>query len=174
VCLRIAFTKSGSTGEPVPILPPRPIAQQGDSFMRRIVIGFMSTVSALVLLFSYHTNLGSSSSATTDPTTGNDNTNGGSSGSSSSGTYTGDAVDTRWGIVQVQITAESGKITKSEAVRFPTENSRDQEINAYAVPELNSEVVNKQSGNIDAISGATVTSDGYIQSVQSAIDQANL
>ena len=94
--------------------------------------------------------------------------------SSSSGTYTGDAVMTRWGVVQVEITVKNGKITKAEAVQYPSDNPRDQEINAYAVPTLNTEAVQAQSASIDAVSGATVTSDGYVQSLQSAIDQANL
>jgi uncharacterized protein with FMN-binding domain len=158
--------------------------------MRRIVFGFMSTLSGLVLLFSYHTSLGSSSSSAaptpaagtgtsstggTTPAPSSSSSSGSSSSrSSSSGSYTGDTVDTRWGPVQVKITVTGGKITKSEAVQYPTANPRDQQINAYAVPALNSEVLQKQSGSIDAISGATVTSDGYIQSLQSAIDQANL
>ena len=57
---------------------------------------------------------------------------------------------------------------------YPTGNHRDQEINAYAVPALNQAAVKAQSSQIDALSGATVTSDGYIQSLQSAIDQAHL
>ncbi len=170
--------------------------------MRRIVVGFMSTLSALVLLFSYHTSLGRSGVAAGDgtsgavPDTSGDTSSGGtasdpsapstsgsssggsssssSSGSSKSGSYTGDSVDTQWGPVQVKITVAAGKITKSEAVVYPTENPRDQQINAYAVPQLNSEAVQQQSGSIDAVSGATVTSDGYIQSLQSAIDRAHL
>ena len=158
--------------------------------MRRIVVGFMSTVSALVLLFSYHTSLGASSSSAGLPSTGDSGTGtaasddsaassspdsgSGSSSGSSSKAYTGAAADTRWGVVQVRITVQNGKITKSEAVQYPTENPRDQEINAYAVPQLNSEAVDQQSSAIDAVSGATVTSDGYVQSLQSAIDQANL
>ena len=177
--------------------------------MRRIVVGFMSTVSALVLLFSYHTSLGASSSSAGLPSTGDSGTGtaasddsaassstdsstdsgssstdsgsgsstdsgSGSSSGSSSKAYTGAAADTRWGVVQVRITVKNGKITKSEAVQYPTGNPRDQEINAYAVPQLNSEAVDQQSSAIDAVSGATVTSDGYVQSLQSAIDQANL
>ena len=158
--------------------------------MRRIVVGFMSTVSALVLLFSYHTSLGASSSSAGLPSTGDSGTGtaasddsaassspdsgSGSSSGSSSKAYTGAAADTRWGVVQVRITVQNGKITKSEAVQYPTGNPRDQEINAYAVPQLNSEAVDQQSSAIDAVSGATVTSDGYVQSLQSAIDQANL
>jgi uncharacterized protein with FMN-binding domain len=153
--------------------------------MRRITIAVMGTVSALVALFSYHTSTSSQSSgagigASSDAGTPGAATSTGPSdpadpsGTSSSGTYTGDAANTRWGIVQVEITVKNGRITKSEAVQYPTGNPRDQEINSYAVPELNSEVVQNQKGSIDAVSGATVTSDGYIQSLQSAIDQANL
>ena len=76
--------------------------------------------------------------------------------------------------MQVRITVTNGKITKAEAIQYPSENPRDQEINAFAVPQLNAEVVAKQSASIDGVSGATVTSGGYIQSLQSAIDQANL
>jgi uncharacterized protein with FMN-binding domain len=157
--------------------------------MRRITFALMSTVTALVLLFSYHTSTssqlaaapqaaahaGTSSSGTSsDTASGDASSSGDTSSSSGATTYTGDSVDTRWGPVQVAITVSSGKITKAEAVVYPTENPRDQEINSYAVPQLNSEAVQSQSGSIDAVSGATVTSDGYIQSLQSAIDQANL
>lgn len=92
----------------------------------------------------------------------------------SSGSFTGSSVDTRWGAVQVQITVQDGKITQAQAVEYPQNNGRDQQINAYAVPTLNQEVVTAQSANIDAVSGATVTSGGYLQSLQSAIDQAHL
>ena len=144
--------------------------------MRRIVIGLMSTLSGLVLLFSYHTSTNSGTAVASGGTSGG-TTSGGTSGgtaSGSSGTYTGDAVMTRWGVVQVEITVKNGKITKSEAVQYPSDNPRDQEINAYAVPALNDEAVQAQSADIDAVSGATVTSDGYVQSLQSAIDQAHL
>lgn len=158
--------------------------------MRKIVTALMGTISGLVLLFSYHTSTNSeatattaddqatpqgSSSAGTTPSGQSTTTPSTSSGSSAtSGTFTGDAVQTRWGTVQVQITVKDGKITAAEAVQYPNENPRDQEINAYAVPQLNAEVVAAQSASIDAVSGATVTSDGYIESLQSAIDAAHL
>ena len=81
---------------------------------------------------------------------------------------------TRWGAVQVQITVADGKISAAEAVVYPQENSRDRQINAYAVPVLEKEAVTAQGADIDVVSGATVTSDGYIQSLQSALDQAHL
>jgi len=76
--------------------------------------------------------------------------------------------------VQVQITVKSGKITASAVLQVPWNDHRDQEINSYAVPILNSETVDAQSANIDMVSGATYTSNGYIGSLQSAIDRANL
>ena len=161
--------------------------------MRKIVIGIASTVSALVLLFSYHTSTNSEAAkdTTTDTgggtgTSGSTTPNAGSAGSASSeagsastsassdGTYTGDPVATRYGDVQVQITVAGGKITAAEAIQYPNGDRHDQQINAYAIPILNAEAVDAQSASIDAVSGATVTSDGYISSLQSAIDAANL
>jgi uncharacterized protein with FMN-binding domain len=155
--------------------------------MRRIVTSIAATLSAVVLLFSYHTstNSGSTQAATsiTSSSSGaasSSASGSGSSGSSASGStaqatsYTGDAVQTQWGIVQVEISVENGKVTAAKTVQVPSENHRDQEINAYAVPVLNQEVLDAQSAGIDTVSGATVTSDGYIQSLQSALDAANL
>ena len=164
--------------------------------MRRITLWLLSTVSALVLLFSYHTSTSSAASTSIIARSGtgtgtasgggtaaggSGTTGSGSSGSSGSSdsssaakTYTGDAVSTRFGDVQVEITVKNGKITKSTVTQVPWSSGRDQEINSYAVPILNSETVDKQSANIDMVSGATYTSNGYVGSLQSAIDQAHL
>jgi uncharacterized protein with FMN-binding domain len=147
--------------------------------MRRIVVAVMGTISGLVLLFSYHTSRNEGSTAVAGPAAsgGSASSNGsssGSAGSTASGTYTGDSVMTRWGAVQVQITVADGKITAAEAVEYPQANPRDRQINAYALPVLAQEATQAQSADIDAVSGATVTSDGYVQSLQSAIDQAHL
>jgi uncharacterized protein with FMN-binding domain len=97
---------------------------------------------------------------------------GGSSGTS--GTYTGSQADTRWGLVQVRITVSNGKITKVSVPVYPDNNGRDQEINARALPILIQETLDAQSATIDMVSGGTVTSGGYIQSLQSALDKAGL
>ena len=89
-------------------------------------------------------------------------------------TYTGAVVDTRWGPVQVQITVSGARIVAAQAVAYPNDNSRDQQINGYAVPMLNRAAVAAQSAGIDTVSGATYTSDGYIRSLQSALDMAHL
>lgn len=99
---------------------------------------------------------------------------GGGTGSAASGTVTGDTADTQWGPVQVQITVANGKITDVTAVQYPNGNGRDAMINSYALPVLFQETVAAQSAHIDLVSGATVTSDGYVQSLQSAIDKAHL
>ncbi|WP_026075167.1 FMN-binding protein [Cellulomonas massiliensis] len=113
-----------------------------------------------------------SSDGGTSASSGSSSGSSGSSGSDASGTFTGAVADTRWGPVQVQITVEAGRITSADAVQYPTGNPRDQQINAYAVPQLNTEVTDAQSAQIDLVSGATVTSRGYVQSLQDAIDQA--
>jgi uncharacterized protein with FMN-binding domain len=141
--------------------------------MRRIVVAVMGTISTLVMLFSYHTST-DSGSAVAATGTSSDSSASTSGTSSEPVTYTGDEVSTEWGIVQVEITVEDGRITASEAVQYPNSNHKDQEINAYAVPQLNTAAVEAQSASLDSISGATVTSDGYVQSLQSAIDPANL
>ncbi|HTR91527.1 MAG TPA: FMN-binding protein [Trebonia sp.] len=93
---------------------------------------------------------------------------------SASKTVTGEAVDTIYGPVQVKITVKGGKITAVTATEYPQESPRDYQINSYAIPALNQETLAASSANIDSISGATYTSQGYIGSLQSAIDQAGL
>ncbi|MER7505200.1 FMN-binding protein [Nonomuraea pusilla] len=87
---------------------------------------------------------------------------------------TGDAVDTRWGPVQVRIAVSGKKITGVDVVQYPDGNRRDREISAVALPTLKEETLSKQSADIDTVSGATYTSEGYIRSLQSAIDRAGL
>jgi uncharacterized protein with FMN-binding domain len=66
-----------------------------------------------------------------------------------------------------------GRITDVVALQYPQDNSRDAEINSYALPALHDEVLAAQSAQVDAISGATVTSDGYLGSLQAALDTAH-
>ena len=147
--------------------------------MRRITIWALSTISALVLLLSYHTSTNATGAATVvatdDAGTASGETGSGTTdpGSSRSETFTGDAISTRFGDVQVEITVQDGTITSSRVVQVPWNDHKDQVINSRAVPILNEEAVASQSADIDMVSGATYTSEGYIASLQSAIDQAN-
>ena len=150
--------------------------------MRRIVFWGLSTVSVLVLLFSYHTSTSSTVAAAKTsvtsaqavvPATKNSTTTT-TSGGGTAQTFAGDAVDTRYGPVQVQITVAGGKVTAAQTLQVPMEDRHDQEINSQAVPVYNGEVIDMQSAQIDVVSGATVTWGGYTQSLQSALDQAHL
>jgi uncharacterized protein with FMN-binding domain len=96
------------------------------------------------------------------------------SSAAKSGTVTGTVAQTRWGPVQVQLTVANGSVTNVSVVQYPDGNGRDQEINARALPILIQETLKAQSAKIDMVSGATYTSDGYVTSLQSALDQAGL
>ena len=87
-----------------------------------------------------------------------------------SGTFTGGAVNTQYGAVQVQITVQNGKITNADGGLPQGGDS----IAQNAIPQLNSEVLQAQSADIQSVSGATYTSQGYIGSLQQAINQAGL
>jgi uncharacterized protein with FMN-binding domain len=114
---------------------------------------------------------------------------GASSGSSASGTtpqsatgaqtkgqttYAGQAVSTRYGDVQVQITVQNGTITDVTALKLTDAEMRSRMISANAAPILRSEVLQAQSANIQTVSGATITSDAYLESLQAALDAAHL
>ena len=94
--------------------------------------------------------------------------------SGASGTFTGAAADTRFGAVQVQITVSNGKITNVTAPQYPTESFRDQQINAQAIPYLIQETLQAQSANIQGVGGASYTSEGFYQSLVSALSKAGM
>ncbi|WP_181808075.1 FMN-binding protein, partial [Streptomyces shenzhenensis] len=122
---------------------------------------------------------GSSSGSSSSGSSSGSSSSGSSSGSSSSSgsaqaqakTVTGQVAQTQYGPVQVRITVSGGKITKAEAVQAPSGGLSDQKT-ALSVPKLNQEAVAAGSAAIDSVSGATYTSTGYKQSLQSALDQA--
>jgi uncharacterized protein with FMN-binding domain len=161
--------------------------------MKRVIASLFGTVAGLVMLLSFKTHSQSTAGTVAAAvTTSGDNGTGATSANSSSSsnsssstsrsrtssaksaTYTGDSVDTQWGPVQVQITVSNGKVTSATAVVYPNGNPRDQQINSYALPKLNNEAASASSARIDMVSGATVTSTGYLGSLQSAIDKAGL
>jgi uncharacterized protein with FMN-binding domain len=86
-----------------------------------------------------------------------------------SGTFTGSPVDTNYGPVQVQIVVSNGKITQANG-----NDMGGSSVGVDAIPQLNQEAVQAQSANIQGVSGATYTSQGYAQSLQQAIDSAHL
>ncbi|WP_333748442.1 FMN-binding protein, partial [Streptomyces sp. IBSBF 2394] len=84
---------------------------------------------------------------------------------------TGDAAQTQYGPVQVRVTVSGGRITDAEALQAP-KGGRSDQVTADAVPKLNQAAVAAGNADIDAVSGATYTSAGYTQSLQSALDRA--
>ena len=141
--------------------------------MKRISLWFASTTSVLVLLLSYHTSTGSGASASSRPVAVSGVVGTAASATSGSTTVNGSSVATRYGDIQVQIVVSGGKVTSATTIQYST-RGRDGEINAYALPVLQQATVSAQSASIDTVSGATFTSEGYKQSLQSALDAANL
>ena len=86
--------------------------------------------------------------------------------------YTGPVEDMQWGPVQVTIVVKNKKITDVQA-SAPMERARSQFINSQAVPWLRQEVLKAQSANIDAIGGATMTSEAFYYSLQGALKSAH-
>lgn len=164
---------------------------------RRIVLAMASTASVVALLLGYHTSTagilaaagtsqpvisGSTSGAlpsgsrTTSTTAGTTSTTGTAStaGSSTSTTSVeGDTVQTRYGPVQVRLAVSGSGITGVDVLQYPS-GGHNQELSSYALPILVQETLDAQSAQVDMVSGATYTSAGYQQSLQSALDRAGL
>lgn len=88
------------------------------------------------------------------------------------GTYTGAVADAYYGNVQMQVTISGGRISNVQFLDHPQDRSRSVQINNYAMPLLKSEAIQAQSANVDIVSGATATSEAFIQSLASALTQA--
>lgn len=93
-----------------------------------------------------------------------------------SGTFTGDAVDVGrgYGTIQVVVTVANGKVTDVSTTEVPSNDPRSQQISAQAVPMLVQQAISAQSSSISGVSGATFTSNGFVQSLASALAQAGL
>lgn len=146
--------------------------------MKRILFALAATLSGLVLLFSYRTSFGDAVPADTATGTGTAATSSaaGSAGSAGSGLidgqYTGQTASTRYGPVQLSVTVSAGRISAVDVIQSPNGNGRDREISQRAIPQLVSDTIQTQSASVHFVSGATYTSTGYEQSLQSALDQA--
>ncbi|MEU7326282.1 FMN-binding protein [Streptomyces griseoviridis] len=142
--------------------------------VRRVVLATAATVSAVVLLLSLKpsSDPGGAQAAGAVPqqtAAAQESPQGGAAAAGRS-TVTGDAAQTQYGPVQVRLTVSGGKITKAEAVQAPSGGTSSQKTE-LAVPRLNQSTVTRGSADIDSVSGATYTSTGYKQSLQSAIDK---
>lgn len=139
--------------------------------MRRAAVTTLSTVAGVVLLLSLkpHQSAPPPVAAAHRPAT---SPPAHAPSGSRTGTFTGDAIDTRYGPVQVAATLQQGRLTGVKALQLPSDRGRSREIASYSVPRLTQEALGAQSAQIDAVSGASYTSEGYMQSLQSALDKA--
>lgn len=160
--------------------------------MKRIVLAMATTLAVLFLLFSYRT-------STIGPTTATGTATRAahvvpSSPSTSAGSATagaapqrspapsvsapvkvdGKLVQTGYGPIVVEITVINQKIADAQAITYPDAGGRTRSINSNALPILRIEALKAQGANIDGVSGATHTTDGYVSSLQSALDLAGL
>jgi uncharacterized protein with FMN-binding domain len=160
--------------------------------MRRAVLAFGSTVAGLILLLSFRSHSGTAASAGVSaapaaPATpaaspsaaggmagGGGKSGGTTSGGTASGSkvVTGDVINGPYGPSQVAITLSGDKITKVTVLQHTDDGSNSQEIDGNALPKLTAETLTAQNAKIDAVSGASYTSAGYIKSLQSALDKA--
>lgn len=147
--------------------------------MRRVILAVVSTITGLVFLLGFKSHavtspaaIGSRSTTAPAPSPSTAGSTGSTTPQPATRTVTGDPADTRYGPVQVRITMTGGRLTAVTAVEYPVDSPRDQEINASAIPALAQEVIAADSADVDLISGATFTSEGYLQSLQSALDKA--
>ncbi len=97
---------------------------------------------------------------------------GGMMGAYRNGSYTGDAADAYYGTVQVRATVQGGKLSNVEFLQYPSDRGTSVYINGIAMPQLTQEAIAAQSANVDGVSGATATSQAFIQSLASALAQA--
>ncbi len=104
---------------------------------------------------------------------GSTGTGGSSAESTTAATYDGASVGTRFGTVQVQVTIQNGKITEVTPLQLTDAERKSAQISSRAAPVLRSEVLQAQSANVQTVSGATVTSEAYLSSLQAALDAAN-
>lgn len=164
--------------------------------MKRVLFAVIGTVLGLVALLSFKTrsqplaaapgglpSAAASSSSASSPSPTPTNTSGagkppgraaGSSTAAAASKYVGSAIQTRYGIVQVAVTATGSHIASVSFVQLTAFDQRSQDINSQAAPILLQETISAQSAHIDTVSGATYTSDGYMQSLQSALDRAGI
>jgi uncharacterized protein with FMN-binding domain len=152
--------------------------------MRRVILAVTATIAGLVALLSFKSHAPTLAAAT--GTTGGSSTSSSSSSSSVPGefptgsaapkltagqsTLTGHVANTVYGPVQIQLVVQDSKIVKVAILEQPTNTIHDIQIGEFAFPRLISETLTAQNAKIDAVSGASYTSAGYIASLQSALD----
>ena len=161
--------------------------------MRRALLTLGGTAAGLAALLSFKTHpatatasaapaatpAGGSSAAPKQPASGKASgkatpkkSSGAGAAQTTTRTLTGAVENTQYGPMQVEVTLAGKRITSVKVLQQTNDGSESQQIDAMAIPQLKSETLTAQSARIDAVSGASYTSDGYKQSLQSALDKA--
>ena len=83
-----------------------------------------------------------------------------------------DTVFAYFGMVQVKAVIQAGKIADVQFLQYPNDRRTSIRINNIAMPYLITEALQAQSAEVDIISGATLTSEAFAQSLQSALATA--
>ena len=131
--------------------------------MRRAILAVTATVAGLVVLLSFKTHSASSQRPVATPRQP-------ASLPPGERAITGNVANTAYGPVQVQVVVKATRIVKVNILEQPASTEHDLQIGQIAFPRLIGETITEQSARIDTVSGATYTSGGYIQSLQSALD----
>lgn len=157
--------------------------------MKRAILVGVGTVAGVAAVLGYHpgalfgtaaaapiaeaasaTDVATSSATSATPSA----TTSTASAVATSQTITGDAVQTRYGVVQVEVTVSGSTISDVTAIASPDQDRESAQISAFAIPVLEQQAVAAQSASIDGVSGASYTSQGFAQSLQSALAKAGL
>ncbi|MEO3786297.1 FMN-binding protein [Actinocorallia sp. B10E7] len=149
--------------------------------MRRALITTGTTLAGIVLLLSLKPHESTLHNASAPLSTGDvpgpetrASQPAGPTATSGNGTFIGDAVQTEFGTVQVRITVRDGALAKVDVLRYPDEDRKSVAISRFALPRLTERTMAAGNAQIDTLSGATYTSEGYRRSLQSALDQAGV
>ncbi len=88
------------------------------------------------------------------------------------GTFTGSVADAYYGNIQVQAVISGGRITDVIFLQHPNDRSTSREINSQAMPYLKQEAIQAQSAQVDGVSGATNSSQAFVESLGAALSKA--
>lgn len=142
---------------------------------KKLVVSVL--IIGVFLLYSLLHNRSSASALSSTIVTGTTGSNSTASASSTDslykdGSYTGAVTDAQWGYVQVQVVIQNGKMANVQFLQYPHDRNRSVEINGYADPQLVQEAIQAQSAQVDIVTGATDSSEAFMQSLSDALSQA--
>ena len=149
----------------------RALTQQS---VKKVIVAAL-IIGVFVLYSLTHARAPGASLATGAGDTASSSSSSSSSGSSTTykdGSYTGSVADAQWGYIQVKAVISGGKITDVQFLQYPNERPRSIEINSYADPQLTQEAIQAQSAQVDIVTGATDSSQAFMQSLSDALSQA--